>query len=66
MELTEEMIVEIRKQCRKIGYGSITIHLREEAGTVDIEVNERRRFSKDMTPAPGKVVVVKRVTRTDT
>ena len=66
MELTEEMILEIRKQCRKINYGSLTIHLREEANTVDIEVNERRRFAKDLTPAPGRVVVVKRVTRNDT
>jgi hypothetical protein len=66
MELTEEIITEIRKQCRKIGYGSLTIHLREEANTVDIEVNERRRFAKDLSPAPGRVVVVKRVTRNDT
>jgi hypothetical protein len=66
MELTEEMIVEIRKQCRRIGYGSITIHLREEANTIDIEVNERRRFAKDITPAPGKVIMVKKVTRLDT
>lgn len=66
MELTDEILLEIRKQCRRVTYGSVTIHLREEANTVDIEVVERKRLPKDTTPAPGKIVVVKAVTRRDT
>ena len=64
--MTEEMLNEIKAACQRIEYGTVVINLREESSAVDIEITERKRFSKDTSPRPGKVIVRERVRRLDT
>jgi hypothetical protein len=53
MELTDEMIEEIRRGARQVEYGKVVIDIetRGNEQSVDIVVTARRRFQKAM---PGK------------
>lgn len=59
-KLGREVLAAIEDAAERIQYGDITIHLVETSNAIDIEINERVRFSKDDVPRPGRVVTIKR------
>lgn len=56
-KLSPEVIERIKKEAERMSYGKITIVLSENSPMVDILVEERLRYGKDIPPGPGKVVV---------
>ena len=55
MELTDEMIEEIRQGARQVEYGKVVIEIESRGNepSLDIVVTARRRFQKP-GPMPGK------------
>jgi hypothetical protein len=47
-KLSDEMIESIKSACDKIQYGKVTICMNETSPNVDIVVEERRQFKKEV------------------
>lgn len=70
MKLSKAMLDKIVKASEDMDYGSITIHIADHMGVIDIEINERLRYEKECEPRAGQVISKKQaiihVSREDT
>lgn len=55
-KLSEAALNRIKEEVERIPYGKVTIVVNESQGDVDIVVEERLKFKKELCPKAGQVL----------